>query len=277
MRILLTGADGQLGRAARVGFAGHELLPRTRQELDVCDLESVRRALHGAAPDLVLNAAAWTDVDGAERQAGCAFAANAVGPRNLALATSECGAALLHVSTDYVFDGDAGRAYHEFDAPVPRSVYGRSKLAGEEAVRTFNPRHYVVRTAWLYSHQGRNFVQTMRALASRPEVRVVDDQRGSPTYAPHLAAALAELVATRAFGTYHLAGRGETSWYGLTVRLYAELGIATPVVPVDTAAFPREAERPRCSALVSLQRPRIGLPDWEQGVADCVAAMARGG
>ena len=156
----------------------------------------------------MINAAAYNRVDDAETDATDAYRGNALGPRNLALATAELGVALMHVSTDYVFDGNATRPYHEFDAPNPQSAYGRSKLAGEHAVRELNHRHYVVRTAWVYHEQGGNFPRTILSLATRPEVRVVDDQVGSPTYAPHLAAAIARLVETGAYGTYHFAGAG---------------------------------------------------------------------
>jgi dTDP-4-dehydrorhamnose reductase len=273
VRILLTGAGGQLGRAVRDAFTGHDLVCRTRLELDVRDLEAVRKAVAQEAPELVLNAAAWTDVDGAERDPEGAFAANAVGPRNLALATAERDAALLHVSSDYVFDGASERPYHEFDATGPLSTYGRSKLAGEEEVRRMNPRHYLVRSAWLYGPVGRNFALTMRGLAERPEVRVVADQIGSPTYAPHLATALARLVETDAFGTYHLAGTGAASWCDLARALFRALGAGTRVRPIPTFALPRPARRPRFSALTSVQQPRLVLPPWEEGVVAFAAAL----
>lgn len=275
MRILLTGAGGQLGRAVRATFSSHAIRAFAHDELDICDLAAVHRALDAERPDLVLNAAAWTDVDGAERDVPGAFAGNAVGPRNLALATAERDVALLHVSSDYVFDGEAGRPYHEFDTPAPLSTYGRSKLAGEEAVRAFNPRHYLVRSAWVYSPFGRNFALTMRGLAGRPEVQVVSDQFGSPTYAPHLAVALERLIETGSFGTYHLVNVGVASWYELACAVFRELGLATPVRPVSTPAVPRPARRPRFSALATLQRPAIALPPWPQGVKDWAAAVSQ--
>jgi dTDP-4-dehydrorhamnose reductase len=266
VKILVTGSAGQLGAALGPALGHHPTVFTTRAELDVCDLESVRKALATHRPDVVINAAAYTDVDGSERDPEAAFRGNALGPRNLAVATGEIGAALVQLSTDYVFDGTAERPYHEFDATHPLSTYGRTKLAGEEAVRAANPRHYVVRTAWLYSTIGRNFALTMCGQAERPEVRVVSDQYGSPTYAPHLADALARLVETGAYGTWHLAGSGGTSWYGLTRALYAALGIATPVRAVSTAEFPRPAPRPRYAVLASLQSPPVRLPPWEAGV-----------
>jgi dTDP-4-dehydrorhamnose reductase len=181
---------------------------------------------------------------------------------------------VLHVSTDYVFDGRATRPYHEYDMTGPRSAYGRSKLAGEQAVRALNPRHYVVRTAWVYHHtHSGNFPQTMLRLAEKGGVRVVSDQFGSPTYAPHLARAIAELLGTAAFGTWHFAGAGEASWYDLTRELFAQLGIGASVTPVSTAEFPRPAERPRYAVLATIQEPRIVLPDWREGVAEFAAAI----
>lgn len=273
--MLLTGAGGQLGRAVRESWSDHEILARTRSELDIGDLTAVRAALDAARPDLVLNAAAYNAVDGAENDLEGAFAGNALGPRNLALATAERELPLVHVSSDYVFDGRAERPYHEFDATGPLSVYGRSKLAGEELVRTFNPRHFLVRTAWLYSAVGHNFALTMRRLAARGEVRVVADQFGSPTYVPHLAAGLERLVEQGVYGTYHLANPGVASWYELAGAIFRELDLRVSLRPIPTSAWPTAAARPRFSALQSVQRPRVELPPWEDGVKELAAALAR--
>jgi dTDP-4-dehydrorhamnose reductase len=275
LRILLTGAAGQLGRALGPALRGHDLIALDRGTLDIADLGAVRAAVEAHRPDLLLNAAAYNDVDGAESQPETAFRVNAVGPRNLALATAERSAAILHVSTDYVFDGEAGRSYHEYDRPNPLSVYGASKLAGEVAVRELNPRHFIVRTAWLYAKGGRNFPEAILAQSGRESVRVVGDQVGSPTYAPHLADAIARLLATSAYGTYHLAGAGAVSWFDVAQALYERLGIATAIDRVTTGEFPRAARRPRYSALTTLQEPRIVLPPWEEGL-EAFARMARG-
>lgn len=275
MKILLTGAGGQLGQALQEALADRDLVALDHHHLDITSLEAVRHTVGGHHPDIVVNAAAFNNVDGAESEPDAAYRGNALGPRNLAVVTAARGLPLLHVSTDYVFAGTRTRPYHEFDRPHPRSVYGASKLAGEDAVRTLNPRHYVVRTAWLYHTVGRNFPKTMCTLAERSEVRVVSDQFGSPTYAPHLAAALAQLITTGAYGTYHLAGQGGTSWFVLTCALYRHLGIRTPVRPVATSEFPRPAERPRYSVLTTLQEPRIVLPPWEDGVAEFARTYKR--
>ena len=175
---------------------------------------------------------------------------------------------IVHVSTDYVFDGETERPYVESDAPSPRTVYGHTKLAGEEAVRAANPEHFVVRTAWLYSTGGSNFALTMLGAAERGSVRVVDDQIGSPTYAAHLADGIAQLIGRTDWGTVHMANRGQTTWYGLTRALYAELGLDCEVAPCTTDEFPRPAERPRYSALATEREPAILLPPWEEGVRD---------
>jgi dTDP-4-dehydrorhamnose reductase len=273
VRIVIAGAGGQLGRSLQVSLRRHDLEPLTRPDLDVTNLTQVRECLATHKPEVVINASAYNDVDGAESDPDAAFRLNAVGPRNLALAAASIHAAILHLSTDYVFDGEAARPYHEFDRPNPQSVYGKSKLAGELAVVSLNAAHYIVRTSWLYKEEGRNFPNKILRLAAAGQVRVVNDQIGSPTYAPHLAAAIAQLVETRAYGTYHLAGRGSTSWYELAKAICRELGIAAQILPVSTAEFPRPAQRPRYSALTTIQEPHIVLPSWKQGVRDFARAQ----
>ena len=276
MKVLVAGAGGQLGALLPNAFVGHDVVALGRDRLDVENLTQARVAVQELRPHVVVNAAAYNRVDDAEHEPEAALRGNALGPRNLALATADAGIALVHLSTDYVFDGRASRPYCEYDRPAPLSVYGASKLAGEQAVRELNPRHFVVRTAWLYAPGRRNFPSTMLSLAGGGEVRVVNDQTGSPTYAPHLARALAQLVGTGAFGTYHLAGAGQTTWFEVTRTLYRHLGIATPVVPVSTADFPRPAARPAYSALKSIQDPCITLPAWEEGLAEyCRTVGAR--
>lgn len=268
MKILITGAGGQLGRALQAAFEADEITSLSHGQLDITRFHEVQQAIAAARPAIVINAAAYTNVDGAETEREEAYKGNALGPRNLALATAGRSIPLLHVSTDYVFNGMSDRPYHEFDHPHPLSVYGRSKLAGEQVVASLNPRHYIVRTAWLYSDEGKNFPRTMLAQASRDEVRVVNDQFGSPTYAPHLAQAIVELIESEMYGIYHLAGSGGASWFELTLKLYQLCGIGTRVRPVTTSEFPRPAVRPRYSVLTTLQDPQIILPPWEEGLAE---------
>lgn len=267
-RILITGAQGQLGQALQRQYADHEVTAWGLQDLDITQFEEVRKALDQLRPHIVINAAAFTQVDEAEVKQDAAYRGNALGPRNLAVVTNDLGMTLIHFSTDYVFDGHQNRPYHEFDRTNPLGVYGHSKLAGEEAVRVANPRHFIVRTAWLYHTVGRNFPSTICRMADREVVKVVSDQYGSPTFAPHLAQAVWQLGETDAFGTYHMAGTGGTSWYELAQTLYQALDIQTSVVPIATAQFPRPARRPSYAVLTSLQDPLIKLPPWEEGVRD---------
>ena len=273
MKILVTGASGQLGHAVQTVFLDHEICAYSREQLDIVQLDAVGVAIAADQPDLVLNAAAYNAVDQAEADPEAAYRGNALGPRNLALATAARGIPLLHVSTDYVFDGRSRRPYHEFDHPNPQSVYGASKLAGEDAVRTLNAKHYIVRTAWVYNNVGKNFIKTMCELSHRSQVQVVNDQFGSPTYAPHLAAALAQLIETETFGMYHFAGHGGTSRLELTQTLYGLLGAGVVVESITTDQMPRPAQRPLYAILTTLQVPHIELPPWQDGVAQFVRSL----
>jgi dTDP-4-dehydrorhamnose reductase len=273
MRILITGAGGQLGRALSPTLRGHEVTALRHCDLDVTDREAVRSAIRFCAPELVVNAAAYNDVDGAETHIEAAEAINIRGPRILAEESATKSITIVHVSTDYVFDGAAGRPYHEDDQPNPLSVYGRSKRAGEIAVIEANPRHYVVRTAWLFEANGKNFLNAMRAVAERPEVRVVADQFGSPTYAPHLARAIASLIDESAFGIYHLAGRGGVSRHGLVRELYTLLGAEAKVVAVNHDAFPAAAVRPLNTVLSTIKDSAPLMPAWQEGLREFVADL----
>jgi dTDP-4-dehydrorhamnose reductase len=270
-KLLITGAQGQLGQALQSQFSDHEVIAWDIQDLDISQLEHVRKALKQIRPDVVINAAAFTQVDQAEKNQEAAHRGNALGPKNLALATCENDIPLVHFSTDYVFDGQQSRPYHEFDRTNPLSVYGQSKLAGEEQVKNCNPRHFIIRTAWLYHILGRNFPQTILRLANQEQVRVVNDQFGSPTFAPHLAQAVSRLLETESYGTYHLAGSGGTNWYDFTKALYQARGIQTTVLPITTEEYPLPAPRPVYAVLTSLQDPLITLPPWEDGVREFAA------
>jgi dTDP-4-dehydrorhamnose reductase len=267
-KVFITGAQGQLGQALQAQFVDCEVIAWDIQDLDISQLEQVRKAINEIRPDIMMNAAAFTQVDQAETNQDVAYRGNALGPRNLALATKEMNIPLVHFSTDYVFDGRQSRPYHEFDRPNPLSVYGKSKLAGEEEVQKGNPRHFIIRTAWLYHIVGKNFPQTILRLANQKQVRVVNDQFGSPSFAPHLAQAVSHLIETESYGTYHLAGSGGTNWYDFTNALYQACGIGTAVVPITTADYPLPAPRPAYAVLTSLQDPFITLPPWEEGVRD---------
>lgn len=261
MSILVTGGRGQLGRALQeAGRArGIEIIALGREELDVTDGEQLRQVLEHYRPVAVVHAAAYTQVDGCETDPDKAFAVNALGTRNVAVATGARGIPVLYISTDFVFDGRRSPAqgpYTEFDPPNPLSVYGRSKWAGEEFVRTMNPRHFIVRTAWLFGHEGKNFVRTILDLAHRQaELKIVHDQVGSPTYVLDLARQLLLLLETDYYGLYHVVNEGECSWFTLAqevlriaARYEPELA-EVKVVPITTAELGRPAPRPSYSAL----------------------------
>jgi dTDP-4-dehydrorhamnose reductase len=267
--LLVTGAGGMLGqdvvRAAR--HANHEVDEATRLDLDVTDSEAVDRAVTAADPDVVINCAAFTDVDGAEAREADAMRVNAEGARNVSAAAARADAAILYVSTDYVFDGTADRPYTEADETNPLSVYGASKLAGEMETATVNDRHFVVRTSWLFGTAGRNFVETMLELgAEQAEVLVVRDQVGAPTYTAHLAEGLLRLAATEAYGLHHMAAGGSCSWYEFAGAIFQAAGVDCRVLSTTTEEFARPAPRPAWSVLDTAWPDAIYLPDWPTGL-----------
>jgi dTDP-4-dehydrorhamnose reductase len=228
----------------------------------------VRTAVLQARPDAVISCAAWTDVDGAEAQESAATAVNGAGAGNVARAAAEAGARMVHVSSDYVFDGASAEPYVERSPTRPLSAYGRSKLAGELAVREAGGRHAIVRTAWVFGPGGRNFVDTMLALAAeRDEVTVVDDQVGCPTYTGHLAAALVDVAERRLTGVLHVAGGGECSWHDLAAAAFEATGAAVTLHRGRTADLGRPAPRPARSVLRSERADAPRLPHWRDGLA----------
>ncbi len=288
MRILVSGAGGMLGQAVMQAGerSAHELVGLARAELDVTDASAVQAAVERAAPDAVINCAAFTDVDGAQERREDARRVNADGAGNLARAASDAGAVLVHVSTDYVFTGDAPhdaagapRPYVESDPTGPRSVYGATKLEGEQQVLAASQRHAVVRGAWLFGLGGRNFVETMLRLAREsgeqpPTVRVVTDQVGSPTWTGHLAPALLGLAERGVAGVVHLAGAGAVSWHGFAVEIFRQAEVDCRVLEATTAEVARPAPRPAWSALASERDDVLPMPDWRDGLAGYLAARA---
>jgi dTDP-4-dehydrorhamnose reductase len=277
MRLIITGAAGMLGQdLVRAAIeAGHEPLPFSRGELDITDPDAVERAVAPAAPDAVINCAAWTDVDGAEASFPAALAINGPGAGNVARAAAAHGAWTIHVSSDYVFDGAKREPYVESDSVGPRSAYGRSKLAGEEAVAAEAPeRHTVVRSSWLFGVGGPCFPATMRRLAAeRDELTVVDDQRGCPTFTGHLASALIALACAPVRGIVHVAGGGSCTWYELAVETITAAGLSCEVRRGRTADLGRPAPRPAYSVLVSeLAQAVPRLPHWREGLAEYLAS-----
>jgi len=269
VKILVTGAEGMLGRdvvrAARL--VNHDVVALGHGEVDVTDADAVRRRLHEAAPDAVINCAAYTDVDGAEDDLRGAMKVNADGARNAAAAAAELDAAVVYPSTDYVFDGAKLGPYVESDEPRPQSVYGQSKLAGEHETAEANPSHFVVRTSWLFGVGGRNFVETMLRLAvDHGEVLVVRDQVGCATYTGHLADAIVRLLGTQAYGAHHIAAAGECSWYEFAVEIFEQVGVECRVMSLTAEELQRPAPRPAYSVLATERREAIHLPEWQLGL-----------
>ena len=280
MRVLVTGANGQLGSELVAVYSARSddsVLGMDLPDLDITSTSSVGAAFESFSPDVVINCAAWTAVDAAEENEAGALAVNGEGPRVLARACRDAGAWMVQISTDYVFSGDATSPYSEDAAPDPQSAYGRTKLAGEVAVREELPdSHYIVRTAWLYGHQGNNFVKTMLRLESeRDTIEVVDDQIGQPTYAADLAAQIVALLDARpAAGTFHGTNSGQVSWHGFTQEIFRLIG-ANPgrVIAVTSEQFVRPAPRPAYSVLGHQRWVDVGLPemrDWRLAIAEAV-------
>jgi dTDP-4-dehydrorhamnose reductase len=278
MRLLVTGGAGMLGQAVAAAATrlGHAVVALSRVELDVTDANHVRRVIVAAEPRAVINCAAWTDVDGAETAEAAATAVNGAGAGNVARAAGETGARVVHVSTDYVFDGTKSTPWVESDPVGPIGAYGRSKLAGEEEVAAAGGEHAIVRSAWLFGAGGRNFIDTMLALGDdRDEVSVVADQVGSPTWTGHLAEALIELAERRGdVGIFHAAGAGACSWYELAVEVFARSGVRCRVLPTTAERYARPAPRPAYSVLGTERDAAPILPPWQQGVAAYLAEKA---
>jgi dTDP-4-dehydrorhamnose reductase len=284
MKILITGAGGQLGRELKRSLAPlGEVVACDRKQLDLGNPDALRLAVHQIAPNLIVNAAAWTAVDKAETEPDAANAINGIAPGILAEEAKRLGAQLIHYSTDYVFDGNKATPWTEEDLPRPLSIYGRTKLVGEQAIQSIDCRYLILRTSWIFGLHGANFMKTMlRVGKERPDLRVVADQFGAPTWTRHLADATA-LVASRTegpSGLYHLANAGETSWHGYAEEVFAEavrLGLlaSSPIVhPITTADYPLPAPRPANSRLDCSRFTRdfgLTLPDWRVGLADCLA------
>jgi dTDP-4-dehydrorhamnose reductase len=274
VKLLVTGAAGMLGRDVMLAAdnAGHEVVGFGHAELDVTDAGAVTRKLEAERPDVVINCAAWTDVDGAEEAEESATAVNGEGAGNLAAAAGAVNAVVLYVSSDYVFDGAKRAPYVETDQPAPLSAYGRSKLAGEEATAAANKRHFIVRSSWLFGIGGSNFVETMLRLAdTQREVLVVRDQVGSPTYTWHLAYGVVRLIEGVEYGIHHMAAGGHCSWYEFAREIFEQAGVECRVLSATTEMLGRPAPRPPYSALVSGREHAIELPAWQDGLAGYLA------
>ncbi len=273
MRVLITGATGQLG---------HDLLRLLestkdctvigvgRRDFDVIDYIRAKKFISDARPDIIIHAAAFTAVDQCESQMDLAFKVNALGARNVASAAGHIGAKLAYISTDYVFDGAKEGPYREFDTPNPLNVYGQSKLLGEQFVKEQTSRFFIIRTAWLYGIEGRNFVKTMLGLGMRgEELKVVNDQRGTPSCTTDLAKQILKLMTTELYGTYHCTSQGECTWYEFALEIFRCANLEVRIRPVSTGEYPRPAIRPKNSVLDNYMLRLQGLdimPDWRDAL-----------
>ncbi len=274
MKVLIAGARGMLGADMVLAAtnAGHDVIGFGRNEMDVTNPDAVRRRMELERPDMVINCAAWTDVDGAEAEEGAAFQINGTGAGNVAAGAREVDAAVVYVSTDYVFDGQKGEPYVESDQPAPLSAYGRTKLAGEEATAAANPRHFIVRSSGLFGIGGKNFVATMLRLGEgMSEVTVVRDQVTSPTYTWHLAYGINRLIDGITYGIHHMAAAGRCSWYEFASEIFEQAKVDCRVLSITTEMFGQAATRPAFSSMQSQREHAIRLPSWHDGLAGYLA------
>jgi dTDP-4-dehydrorhamnose reductase len=268
VRVLITGASGQLGRELVKALADEELITPTHEEIDIRDPSIIGKIVK-LEPRIIIHTAAYTDVDACEINKELAWETNSNGTKHIAEAAAELRATLLYISTDYVFDGTKREPYLESDRPNPLNVYGKSKLSGENFVQEICPKFLIVRTSWLYSNSGKNFVNTILRLAkAKKEIRVVNDQIGSPTYAKDLAYIIKRLISTDGYGIYHAGGEGECSWYDFAKQVVALANFDTKVIAISTTEIARPAKRPTYSALTNFKLGSLGItmPSWEKAL-----------
>jgi dTDP-4-dehydrorhamnose reductase len=278
MKVLVIGADGQLGSDLCKVLKDNDLIPLTQAEIEISSMSSIEHAFAKYRPDVVINTAAFVRVDDCEIEQDKAYLLNALGARNTAVQAKKTGAKLVHISTDYVFGGETvtpKEGYTEFDTPVPLNIYGKSKLAGDELVKILCPEHFIIRTSGLFGvagalGKGGNFIETMLKLAKeKSELRVVNDQIFSPTYTLDLAGKIGEIIKTENFGTFHITNSGYCSWYEFTKEILKQTGLKTPVVPVTSAQYPQKAKRPNYSVLRNYQLHLLGMEamrPWQQAL-----------
>lgn len=272
MKVLVTGAKGQLGTdlVRMVKNKGFEVFGYGREELDITNTNQVNGVFSYINPDVVIHTAAHTKVDLAESEPDQAFLVNAIGTRNIAVASEKISSKIVYISTDYVFDGTASEPINEFKPSNPLGVYGESKLAGEQFVLNLHSKFYIVRTSWVYGRYGNNFVKTMLKLGEeKKELSVVDDQIGAPTYTVDLAERIIDLIQTEKYGVYHISNSGQCSWYEFAKAIFEESAIDVKVVPCTTKDFPRPAPRPSFSVLDHMGLRLNGfkeMPSWRDSL-----------
>ncbi len=260
MKIAVTGVDGMLGRAIQKVFSGEELIPFNRAALDITNLDQARKSVRDARPDLLIHTAAFTDVDACEADPEKAYLVNGIGARNMAIACEEIRCPILHISSDYVFDGSKDSAYDEWDRTSPINHYGLSKLMAEQFISSLTNRFYIIRTSWLYGPHGRNFVDTiMRLLGEKDSLQVVNDQFGCPTFTEDLAGALRQIIG-KGYGTYHVTNTGVCTWHEFAVKIAELMQISKPIMPVTSEQFKRPAMRPTQSGLNNTMLRLEGIP-----------------
>ena len=274
MKILITGANGQLGRELTKQYkkdSSVDLVPTDASVLDITVIKEVYSFINRCKPDIIINCAAFTDVDKCETEVDLAYKVNTLGPKNLAAAANEIGAEIVHISTDYVFAGTENKQLTEFDDVNPQTIYGKTKLQGEILVTRHNPKHYILRTAWLYG-DGNNFVRTMVNLSkTNAEIKVVNDQRGTPTSTVDVARVIIELVKYKNYGLFHCTCKGECTWYELAKEIFRLKGINTKVLPCSTEEFARAAKRPKFSVLRNYMLDLTGsniTRNWQEALED---------
>ena len=283
MKILITGASGMLGVDLQKSLApGHTLVPTdisgNIELLDITDQNQVTNKINKCRPDLVIHAAAYTDVDGCERNPDKAFLVNAEGTRNVALACELSDAVLVYISTDFVFDGEKGEPYTEQDVPNPINHYGASKLAGEKHICKICPRHFIIRTAWLYGEHGKSFPRTIiNAAKAGNSLSVIADQVGSPTFTVDLSSAIADLISSPHYGIYHITNKGSCSWFEFAKKTLSFAGMNdVEIKPIKSDEWPSPTKRPKYSVLRHLALERLGkdnLRTWEEALADFVSRL----
>jgi dTDP-4-dehydrorhamnose reductase len=289
MRILIIGANGQLGTDLCQALSNFQVIPLTHNDIEITSMDSVRKASHKHKPDAIVNTAAFVRVDDCETEPDKAFQVNTLGARNVAVVAQELGAKLVHISTDYVFGGEPEpkrSPYTEFDVPIPLNLYGKSKLAGENLVQHLCTRYFIVRTSSLFGiagamGKGGNFIETIIKLAKeRDELRVVNDQVFSPTYTPDLASKIAQLIATEYYGIFHITNSGTCSWYQFAVEVLKLARLKTPIIPITSAEYPQKARRPNNTVLDNYQLRLLGMADmrsWQEALKDYMKCKGHSG
>jgi len=285
MKVLVTGANGQLGQDVTRVFTetGHDVVGCGKEELDITNLAHCSRVISSLKPDFIIHCAAYTAVDAAESDTEGAYLVNAIGTRNIAVSAEKIGTTVVYMSTDYVFSGSSMTAYTEYDDTDPQTIYGRSKLVGEQMIRDFCSKWFIVRTSWVFGLHGKNFVKTMLGLGQeKPLIKVVNDQKGSPTYTVHLAQFLLNLISTEKYGVYHASNCGSCTWFEFTEAIFEEardhlgLEITALLQPCTTAEFPRPAPRPANSTMdhlaIRLNKSQ-DLPHWREGLKQFMLDM----